>query len=166
HAVPDLLKQTVARRFHDREMKREVCLNGAAMIPPRSGRTHRCEQPLELLQRRCVDAKRRVPCSEPFEDRANRIELHELLDRNLADDRATKRRADDEAEQAESAQRLPHRRLTDAELLGSAHLDDAFARRKATVEDMFDQLVANLIAEDAPFPARAFCSYHFWDPFA
>ena len=147
-------------------MKREVCFDRAPVISSRSGSTHRREQAFELLQRRRVDAKRRVPCRETLEDRADRIQLHELFDRNLADDGAAKRGAHHEAEQIEIAQRLPHRRLTDAELLGDAHLDDAFARRQAAVENVFDQLVANLIAEDAPLPTRAFCSYHFWDPFA
>jgi hypothetical protein len=166
HAVPDLLKQAIARRFDDGEMKREVCFNRAAMISSRSGSTHRREQPLELLQRRRVDANCRVPCRETLEDRADRIQLHQFLDRNLANDRTAKRGADDESEQIEIAQRLPHRRLADAELLRNAHLDDAFAGRQAAVENLFDQLVANLIAEDAPLPTRAFCAYHFWDPFA
>ena len=158
HAIPDLLKQTVARRFDDREVKREIGFDRAAVIASRSGRAHRREQTFELLQRRRVDARRRVPRRETLEDRADRIELHELLDRNLADDRAAKRRAHHEAEQIEIAQRLADRRLTDAELLGDAHLDNALAWRQAAVENVFDQLVANLVAKDTPLASRAFCS--------
>ena len=103
---------------------------------------------------------------QALEDRPDRIELHELLDRNLADDGASKRRAHHETEQVEVAQRLADRRLTDAELLGDAHLDDALARRQTAVEDVFDQLVANLVAKDAALASRALGSRHFGDPFS
>ena len=96
HAIPDLLKQTVARRLDNREVEREVRFDGAAMIAAGGGGAHRREETFELLQRRRVDPRRRVACRETFEDRTDRIELHELLDRNLADDRAAKRRAHDE----------------------------------------------------------------------
>jgi hypothetical protein len=44
-----------------------------------------------------------VTRGEPFEDRANRIELHELFHRNLTDDGTSKWRADDKPEQVEVA---------------------------------------------------------------
>ena len=59
--------------------------------------------------------------------------------------------ADDEAKQLEVAQRLPHGTLAHAELLRDFRFDDPGAGRKAAVENVLDQLFADLLAEDAAF---------------
>jgi hypothetical protein len=93
---------------------------------------------LQLLERRLVDARRRLPGGEPLEHRPNRIQLHELLDRYLAHDRTAKRRADNEPEQVEIPQRFADRSLTDTELLGDSHLDDALPWSNPAVQDVLD----------------------------
>src|SRR5918993_53433 len=147
-------------------MKLEIRLDGAAVIAARRGGAHRREESFEFFQRRLIDALSRVARGKTFEDRPDRIELHELLDRNLTDDSAAKRGADDEPEQVEVAERLSNRCLTDAELLRDAHLDDALARCELAIEDVFDQLIADLVAENAAFPPRRSWWAHLADPFS
>src|SRR5215213_7167513 len=147
-------------------MERKICFDGAAVISACGGRAHRRKETVELLERRGIDANRRMACRESLEHGTDRVKLNQFLDGNLADDRASKRGADDEPEQVEVAQGFPDRRLADAELLGDTHLHNTLTRRQFAVQDLFDQLVPNLIAQDTPFAPRGFFLYHFDDPLA
>ena len=91
HPIPDLLEQPVIRRLDNREVERKICFDRAAVISAGGRGAHCCEETFELLERRRVHPRRRVPCCETFEDRPNRVKLHELLYRNLTDDGAAER---------------------------------------------------------------------------
>jgi len=71
--------------------------------------THRIDQLFELGERGVVDSRRGRARRKTLERRSHRIDLEEIFRRNLADLRATERRADHETEQFEVAQRLTDR---------------------------------------------------------
>src|SRR5262249_9571669 len=114
---------------------------------------HRVEKLLELPQSRRAYPHRSFPRGQPFEDRADRIELQQFLSQDLPDNCAAKRRTLNEPKDVEIAQRFAYRRLTDGELFGDARLDDPIARSEAAVEDVVNQLVANLLAKDTALAA-------------
>ena len=108
HAIPDLLKQPVARSLDNRQVKGEIGFDRAAVITLAGGSPHGRKKTFELLQRRRIDPLRGMACGKALENGADRVELHQLLDGNLTDDCAAKRRAQDETERS-IAQRLTER---------------------------------------------------------
>jgi hypothetical protein len=131
-------------------VERVVGVDFGAHVPFRRGAAQREQQLLELLQAGRIDARGRFSRRQPFERRANGVDLHEVFDGDLPDHRAAVRRADNEAEQLEIAQRLSYGGLADAKPLRDARLDDAVARRETAVEDVVDQVIADVLAKHAP----------------
>ena len=113
-----------------------------------------------LRERLVVDLQRCGARGDTFERGANRINLEEIVCRDLANLRAAERRADDEPEQLEIAQRFANGPLADTELLRDACLDDARAGRQPAVQDVFDEFLANLFPEDAPLERPALVVVH------
>ena len=53
--------------------------------------------------------------------------------------------------QFEVAKSLAHRRLADAVVLGDAGFDQSIARDQMSAQDLFDEAVADVFAQDAAF---------------
>jgi hypothetical protein len=145
-----VLEHAVAGRPDDGVMELAVGVRLGALIVPRGSLPHRRDQLLQPGQRRVVDPRGRGARGDPFERRADRVDLEEFVRGDLAHLGAAERRADHEPEQCQVAQRFPHRGLADAELLRQAGLDNTGAGRQSSAQDVVDQLFANLVSEYPP----------------
>src|SRR4030088_2420037 len=135
-------------------MKLEIGIDMRALVATGGGLPHRVDQLCETGQRFVVDARRGGACGDALERGANRIQLNQILDRDLANLRAAERRARDEAEQLEVAKRLTDRRLAHPHFLREPRFDDARPRRQPAAENIVDQLFANLFTKYAPEHTR------------
>jgi hypothetical protein len=79
--------------------------------------------------------------------RPHRVDLGELAVRDLADAGAAVRLGDDEPQRLELAERLAHRRLAHAELVGDLHLHDALPGRVLALQDPREEKLLDLVAQ-------------------
>ena len=131
HRLPDVLEHPIAGGGNDRVVKRRIRAGLRTMIVARGRFAHRRDQFLEPLQAGVVDARRRRARGHALECSANGINLEQLVGCDLADLRAPERRADDEPEHREVAERFTHRGLADAKLLREARFRRCGSRAAA-----------------------------------
>jgi hypothetical protein len=154
--LPHLDQRPVRARLDEHPVERDVVADERAQIAVPRGRAHRVD----------LGAQRRGPAGEPrgrelggelLERGAHRVALGDLVGAQRPHASAAERLGFHEPQDLELAQRLSHRALADAELLGDPQLDEALTRVVVALEDALHEQVLDLLAKDRAVHRHGVC---------
>jgi hypothetical protein len=145
--LPDAEQHPVGARLDDQTVEGDVVADEAAQVAVHRGRAHGVD--LRTQRRRGAGQPLgRELGGELLEYGAHRVALGDLVGAHRPHAGAAKGLGLDQPQDPELAQRLAHRRLADAELLGYAQLDDALARLVVALDDALHEHVLDLVPQD------------------
>ena len=148
--LPDALEGDVARGPDDLRVEGGIGDRDGVPVAGEGGPAHLLAMRRQLLDVPVGDQGHRQAGAESLEDRPDGIRLEQLLGRGPADPRPAERQDLDDAEGLEALERLAHRRLAGPKLARDPRLDDPGVRRVPAGEDGLQQMVLDLLREDAP----------------